>query len=175
MKRTQELLIIDVWKPMDKDVVGAPELESIQETIAERFGTSAGPASIARALADHGVRLGHPEILQADLRWRERNLLFTPEDLTFGTLAAANALIEKVETLRRQFENDAAMAERLRREVRQLKTELDLLAANEKAPPRELAQEVAQWLTIWLQTPLIFGEWVSLRRSTADFQSRFSS
>ncbi|HEX7774333.1 MAG TPA: hypothetical protein VF435_18050, partial [Pyrinomonadaceae bacterium] len=164
---TQELLIIDVWKPMDKEVVGAPELESIQETIAERFGTSVSPASIARALADHGVRLAHPEILQADLHWRERNQLFTPEDLTFGTIDAANALVQKIESL--------AENERLRHEVRQFKTELDLLAANDKAPNRELAQEVAQWLTIWLQTPRIFSEWLSLRRSTADFQSRFSS
>jgi hypothetical protein len=175
MKRTQELLIIDVWKPMDKDVVGAPELESIHETIAERFGASVSPASIARALADHGVRLGHPEILHADLRWRERNQLFTAEDLTFGTLETANALIERIETLRRQFENDAPMSERLRHDVRQFKTELDLLAANEKAANRQLAQEVAQWLTIWLQTPQIFSEWLSLRRSTPDFQTRFTS
>ena len=175
MKRTQELLIIDVWKPMDKDVVGAPELESVQETIAERFGTSVAPASIARALADHGVRLGHPEILHADLRWRQRNQLFTPEDLTFGSLQSANALIDRIESLRQQFENDVAMAERLRYEVRQFKTELDLLAANETASERELAQEVAQWLMIWLQTPQIFGEWLSLRRGTADFQVRFSS
>ena len=106
MKRTQELLIIDVWKPMDKEVVGAPELESIQETIAERFGTSVSPASIARALADHGVRLGHPEILQTDLHWRERNQLFTPEDLVFGTIDAANALVDKIESLGRQFPAD---------------------------------------------------------------------
>lgn len=170
MKRTQELLIIDVWKPMDKEVVGAPELESIQETIAERFGTSVSPASIARALADHGVRLSHPEVLQTDLHWRKRNQLFTPEDLTFGTIDGANALIAKIESLGRQYEN-----ERLRHEVRQFKTELDLLAANEKAPNRELAQEIAQWLTIWLQTPQIFSEWLSLRRSTADFQARFPS
>src|SRR5215213_6054831 len=89
--RTKELLIIDVWKPMDKEVVGASELEFIRETILERFGTSVSPAAIARALADHGVRLGHPEILQADVRWRERSLLFTQEDLTLGTLQAATA------------------------------------------------------------------------------------
>jgi len=169
MKRTQELLIIDVWKPMDKEVVGGPELESIQETIAEQFGTSVSPASIARALADHGVGLGHPEILQTDLHWRERHQLFTPEELTFGTIDAANALIEKIESLQ-HLEN-----ERLRHEVRQFKTELDLLAANEKAPNRELAQEIAQWLAIWLQTPQIFSEWLSLRRATSDFQARFSS
>ena len=160
---------------MDKDVVGAPELESIQETIAERFGTSVAPASIARALADHGVRLGHPEIIESDMRWRERNLLFTSEDLIFGAIDAANALIDKIENLRQQFENDASMAERLRQEVRQFKTDLDLLTANGKAANRDLAQEVAQWLTIWLQTPQIFSEWLSLRRATADFQSRFSS
>src|SRR5215217_8284163 len=123
--RTKELLIIDVWKPMDKDVVGASELESIGETILERFGTSVSPASIARALADHGVRLGHPEILQADARWREQNSLFTPEDLTFGSLDAANALMEKAERLRQRFEQEELMLEHLRYEVRRIKTELD--------------------------------------------------
>src|SRR5215212_946486 len=100
--RTRELLIIDVWKPLDKEIVGAAELELIRETILERFGKSVSPASIARALADHGARLGHPEILQADARWREQNSLFSSGDLTFGTLDAANALMEKAERLRQR-------------------------------------------------------------------------
>jgi len=158
---------------MDKDVVGASELEFIRETILERFGTSVSPASIARALADHGARLGHPEILQADARWREQNSLFSSEDLTFGTLDAANALMEKAERLRRQFENDAAVLEHLRLEVRRLKSELDLVAASEKISHRYLAQELAQWLTIWLQNPQIFPEWLALRRNTDEFHSRF--
>src|SRR5215213_1452428 len=170
--RTKELLIIDVWKPLDKEVVGAAALELIRETILERFGTSVSPAAIARALADHGVRLGHPEILQADVRWRERSLLFTQEDLTLGTLQAATALMEKIESLRRQFENDATVLEHLRHEVRRLKTELDLAAATGKANAY-LAEELAQWLTIWLQNPQIFPEWLGLRRATPEFQSRF--
>ena len=160
---------------MDREVVGAGELESIQQTIANRFGASVSPASIARALADYGVRLGHPDILQADLRWRERAVLFTPEDLTFGSIDQATALIEKIENRRREFENDAAMAEHLRNEVRQLKSELDLIVANERATNRDLAREVAQWLTIWLQTPQIFQEWLDLRRATDDFRQRFNS
>jgi len=170
--RTKELLIIDVWKPLDKEVVGAAELELIRETILERFGTSVSPAAIARALADHGVRLGHPEILQADVRWRERSLLFTQEDLTLGTLQAATALMEKIESLRREFENDAVLLGYLRHELRRLKTELDLVAATGKAH-RYLAEELAQWLTIWLQNPQIFPEWLELRRATPEFQSRF--
>jgi len=175
MKRTSELLIIDIWKPMDREVVGAAELEAIQEKIVERFGAAVSPASIARALADHGERLGHPEILEADARWRERALLFTPEDLTFNSIHDATGLIEKIENRRREFENDSAMSEHLRAEVRQLKTELDLIAANERATTRDLAREVAQWLTIWLQTPQIFLEWLDLRRSTDDFRQRFNS
>ena len=160
MNRTRELLIIDAWKPLDKEVVGASELESIRETIVNRFGADVSPASIARALADHGVRLGHPEILQADVRWRESYLLFTPEDLPLETLEDATALMGKIESLPR--------GEPLYQQVRQLKSELELI-------PTWLAQEFAQWLTIWLQTPEIFREWLALRRSTAEFRERFES
>ncbi len=169
--RTRELLIIDVWKPLDKEVVGAAELELIRETIIQRFGTSVSPASIARALANHGIRLGHPEILEADVRWRERNSLFTPEDLTFGTLEAATALMEKIERLRQRFEDEGVMLEHLLHEVRRIKSELELMAASDKASNKHLADELAQWLTIWLQNPQIFPEWLALRRATPDFKS----
>jgi len=164
MNRTRELLIIDAWKPLDKEVVGASELESIRETIVNRFEADVSPASIARALADHGVRLGHPEILQADVRWRESNLFFTPEDLTLNTLEGATALMDKIESLRRQLEKPRV--EQLYQQVRQFKSELELI-------PTSLAQELAQWLTIWLQNPQIFSEWLDLRRATAEFRERF--
>ena len=160
MNRTKELLIIDAWKPLDKEVVGASELESIRQTIVDRFGTDASPASIARALADHGVPLGHPEVLQADVRWRESNLFFTSEDLTLDKLEDAIALMDKIESLDR--------GEHLYQQVRQFKSELELV-------PTWLGQEVAQWLTIWLQNPQIFREWLELRRATPEFCERFES
>jgi hypothetical protein len=168
MNRTRELLIIDAWKPLDKEVVGAAELESIRETIVNRFGADASPASIARALADFGVRLGHPEILQADVRWRETNVLFTPEDLTLDTLEGATALMDKIESLRRELENEKLKLEELYQQVRQFKSDLELV-------PTWLGQELAQWLTIWLQNPQIFSEWLALRRSTAEFHERFEA
>lgn len=166
MNRTKELLIIDAWKPLDKEVVGAAELESIRETIANRFGTDVSPASIARALADHGARLGHPEILQADVRWREGNLLLTPEDLTLETLESATALMDRIESLRQQLESDKPKLEQLYQQVRQLKSELELMSAS-------FGQELAQWLAIWLQNPQIFSDWLALRRDTAEFRAQF--
>ena len=165
--------IIEVWERLDKEVAGASELSLIQEAVLERFGTGVSPASVARTLADHGVRLGHPQILEADVRWRERNSLLTPDDLTFGSLQGALALMEKVESLRQQFELDNSALEHLRQSVFQLKNEFEVVGASPKSANKELAQEVAQWLTVWLHNPPIFKEWLALRRNTTDFQERF--
>jgi len=165
--------IIDVWERIDKEVAGASELKLIQEALLERFGTAGSPASVARTLADHGVRLGHPQILEADVRWRERSSFFTPDDLTFGSLQSAMILMDRIEQLRQQFELDNSALEHLRQSVFQLKNELEIVSASPKSASKELAAEVAQWLTVWLQNPPIFSEWLALRRNTADFQERF--
>lgn len=147
------------------DVAGAAELSMIQDALVQRFGSESSPASIARVLADHGVRLGHPEILQADSRWREQQHLFTSDDLSFDTIDALNAFIEKLRQL--------PQTQSLRQSVLQIKEELDLLAT---IPNRSaVAREAAQWLTIWLQNPQIFPEWLDLRRSTTEFQELFGT
>jgi len=151
---------------MGAEVVGATELGLIEEAVVEHFGSAASPASIARVLADHGALLGHPEILQADARWREKQSLFTPDDLEFGNLEAARKLINKIE----QLESDPTMRESLRQSVRSLKAELDSLSST-----KQLAAEVAQWLAVWLQNPQIFTEWLALRQNTPEFRGRFLS
>jgi len=163
---TREQFIVEVWDGLGRDVVGASELGLIGDAFLEHFGSAISPAAIARVLADHGARLGHPEILQADARWREEQSLFTAEDLEFANLDTALRLIDKVEHLRQQSEN----LEPLRQAVRSLKSELESFAARNK-----LAAEVAQWLTVWLQNPQIFAEWLTLRQNTAEFRERFLS
>ena len=158
--------IVEVWESMGKDVVSASELAVIQQAISERFGVTPTPATIARVLADHGARLGHPQILQTDAHWREKQLLFTAEDLELNNIEAAVKLVNKVEQLRQQSEN----VEGLRQAVRSLKSELESFA---KSNP--LAAEVAQWLAVWLQNPPIFAEWLALRQNTAEFRERFLS
>src|ERR1044072_2533015 len=158
----RDKFIVEVWERTGRDVVGAGELSLIQDALVARFGSGSSPASIARVLADHGARLGHPEILQADSRWREQQHLFTPDDLAFDTIDAANAFIEKLQQL--------PQTPSLRQSVLQIKQELDLLA-----PGRPIAREAAQWLTVWLQNPQIFAGWLDLRRSTVEFQELFGT
>lgn len=169
---TKDRFIVDVWERLGKDVAGASEIEAIRKAVAERFGDAGvSPASIGRALADHGIRLGHPEILQTDVDWREGRQLFTPEELALDTLAAAKALMEKIELLREQLDG----SDQLRHAVRQLKGELELLSVSGKVSEskRQLAGEVTQWFTIWLQNPPLFQDWLAIRYETAEFRERF--
>ena len=158
--------IVETWERTGKDVVGGSDLTEIQKALAQRFGSELSPASIARVLADHGANLGHPEILQADKTWRERQHFFTPDDLAFDTIESAFAFIGKLHD-----------EQSLRQSILEIKTELEWLAKSSTAPAnkRAVAREAAQWLTVWLQNPSIFADWLALRRSTAEFQELFGT
>jgi hypothetical protein len=114
--------------------------------------------------------LAHPQVLETDSRWREQRQFFSPEDLAFETIDEATAFIEKLQ-------QQDPRVERLRLSVQQVKTELAVLAASPalSQEKRDLAREVAQWLTVWLQNPKIFPEWFALRRNTAEFQQLFGT
>lgn len=169
----KEQLIVDVWAEMGKESAGAAELEFIQQTLVERLGAHGreSPASIARMLADEGVRLEHPEILEADVRWREREefALFTSEELNFTTIDAAITWIEKLSASHDQAE--------LRKTVLPIKAELELVAKSIQIPlpDRLIAAEVAHWLSVLLQNPPIFAEWLVLRRQSPEFSARFNA
>lgn len=164
--RTKERFIIETWEATDHETVNASALSLIQDALAQHFESESSPASIARILADHGARLGHPEILQTDMLWRESNLLLSAEDLTIDNLDAATRLLDKLQSLRQQFENERALLEHLYQQVRLLKSELESMRTN-------LAHELTEWLTVWLQNPRIFKEWLDLRRATDQFRERF--
>ncbi len=167
----RDQFILDWWTENGNESLGAAELDQIQQALVKRFGAPGheSPASIARTLADSGVRLKHPEILEADARWRERERvsLFTSDDLNFTSIDAAIAFVEKLAGVPQGPE--------LRGLVLQLKVELESVAKSMRIPlpDRLIAVEVAHWLTVWLQNPEIFPDWLLLRRDSAEFRERF--
>lgn len=129
---------------------------------------SQSPAAIARTLADQGGQLAHPNVLNEDVHWRSAHL-FTAEELNFDTPAAAVAWMEK---LSRLPDHD-----QLRQAVLNIRRELELIVASERTSQkdRRLAQEIGQWLSVWLQNPRIFDDWFELRRNTAEFIQLFGT
>lgn len=181
--RTKQDLIIEVWEALDCESVGASELKQIQEVIRQRFGAGSldSPASIARTLADEGAVLRHPEVLSLDTEWREWELsaLIQPNELNFSGLAEASASIKKLDTLRRKFEENSEEQQlgRLREMTLGFKQDALGMARSKtvEKQKRMEAMEIAQWLTVWLQSPDIFEDWVSLRQGSPAFMRQFGS
>jgi len=170
---TRQEVVFEAWRKTGSQSLGAAELALIQESLRIVFGQSSieSPASLARILADSGVPLRHPEVLRADTSWREANLyeLFGPGELDFTALEPALVSVTKIEDLRIQIANegDETGVKRLTQHIQEVRRELDSIDS-------ELAREVVQWLRVWLQNPVIFRDWLSLRQKSADFLQKFA-
>ena len=174
---TKSELILDAWEDIGSDSAGAFELELLRKNLELELGpgVAESPASVARTLADAGIPLRHPEVLEADTRWREgrMNELFAPGEISFDTLDSAFDSMTKLEGLRRQFaqEGDDVGCKRLLNHGREQKKALQQTTG----PGSILAREVVQWLSVWLQTPNLLEDWLALRRKSADFARKFEA
>jgi hypothetical protein len=181
--RTKRELMIEVWEHLDCETVGAEELEKIVAAVRERFdgGAVESPAAMARLLADEGAELRHAEVLEMDARWRTADP-YEPmfrNVLRFSDFEQAAGSIKRLENLRRQFarKKDQEGARRVRETALRGKQRAQMIAANKSVDARKRAEkeEIANWFTVWLQTPEIFDDWLSLRRDSPDFKKRFGS
>ena len=180
--RTKRDLIIEVWEYLDCESVGAHELKQIQQALRQKFGEGAleSPAAIARTVADEGAVLRHPEVFDCDLKWRMQNLddLKFQEVLDFSSLSTAFESVVKLEEKRLELQaNDTRALNQLRDIVTGARKDLQLRARSKiiDLKQRGEAREVARWLTIWLQAPELFSDWLDLRRRSPEFRQKFTT
>lgn len=177
--RTKHDLTIEVWESLDCESVGTRELEQIQQVIRDRFGEGAveSPAAIARTLADEGAVLRHPEVLDCDTNWRELRFEGIPKQLSFATLTEAFESIKELDSVRRKFEQDSDRLglSRLREAALRYKHEAQVItrARVTEQTVRTETREIVQWLTVWLQEPNIFEDWLSLRQRSPEYRRLF--
>ncbi len=179
--RTKTDLIFEVWEKLDCESVGAREIAAIEEVVREQFGASAVelPMKFARMLADEGADLRHAEILELDVQRRQES----PYDamfrniLKFSDFKQTLASLQQLENLRKKFvrEKDREGLRIVRDTAIKGKRRAQMIAKNEKVAPEKRAekQEIAEWFTIWLQSPEIFENWIALRQNSPDFIERF--
>ena len=161
---------------METDTVGAAEISRIQEAIAESLSPDSrdviqiSPASIARILADEGAHLRHPEILEADVRWRESqemiSLAGAPNDLSL--VQQVFSFVEKIQ--RGEFENKESARKSMRQTALKLKSEFELIATHRNDLEGKILREFSQWLKVFLETPEIARDWIALRIETPDYK-----
>ena len=185
--RTKRGLIIEAWDGLGRAMVGESELREIQRLVRSQFGAGAdeSPAAIARVLADEGAELRHPEVIEFDARWREAKIekdsgqLKGLDELLAGKplrLRKAEALIKKLERLRQRAENDDQSAARQARSMAiGVRQTAELLAKDKELNELQRAEqtEIAEWFKVWIQTPMLFADWLELRRRSPEFRKKF--
>lgn len=99
--------------------------------------------------------------------------------LKFGSLELAEQTLRETHQqfceFRRRGNRDGT--EQCRALILKGKRRAVMISKNRKvdAAKREEKAEIAQWFTVWLQTPDIFWDWLPMRKQSADFQRRFVS
>lgn len=179
--RTKQDLVIEVWEKLDCENVGAAEIEAVEIAVEAQFGKAAvdSPMLIARLLADEGAELRHSEIMDLYLRRAGdrpydaalRNIL------RIDALSAAQRSINGLENLRRKYmaEDDKDGLRHTRETAiaakQQLRSRIDDIRTNDV--DRQIAAEINEWLSHWLQTPQLFADWVEMRQRSREFVERF--
>ncbi len=181
LSRTKNDLIIEVWEKLDCESVGAAEIEAIEIVINDQYGESAveSPMVTARLLAGEGAVLRHSEIMGLYLeRASERPYDAALQSINnIHDLRTASDAIYRLENLRKKYlsENDKAGLRLVREKGIESKQAAVESSQKEKIDPvtRHINAEIAQWFTVWLQTPDVFEHWVALRQTSAEFIERF--
>lgn len=179
--RNKADLIIEVWEKLDCDSIGAEELRAIEQAVLERFGKSAveSPMILARLLADEGAVLRHAEILTLYVE-RNSDRPYEPafrNILNISDLPEAAASLRRLENLRRKYTADGNKEglRLVREKGREGRADALRMAGEQKTEPteRDKYAEIAEWLTLWMQSPDMFETWIDLRLSSTDFRKKF--
>lgn len=179
--RNKTDLIIEVWERLDCESVGADEIRAIEQAVLEKFGKSAvdSPMIIARLLADEGAVLRHSEIMQLYVE-RASDRPYEPafrNILDIDDLPAAAASLRRLENLRRKYkaDNDTEGLRLVIEKGRKGRTDALRMAGDTKFLPDERTKyaEIAEWLTLWMQSPEMFETWIDIRLSSQDFRNKF--
>lgn len=179
--RTKNDLIIEVWEALDCENIGAKEIIAIEQAVREKFGANAidSPMKIARLLADEGAELRHAEILELDTERRLESpyAAMFRNILKFSDFGQVVASLRRLENLRQKFlgENDKEGLRLVKETALKGKNRALMISKNPKVETlkRREKAEIAEWFTLWLQSPEVFENWILLRQNSKDFKEKF--
>ena len=185
-KTSSTELIVATWIRLDRPAVNGEVLATIQRAVVTE-SAPLSPAAIARALAEAGAELKHPDVIESDTTWRQaqfdleaRSLQAFPELMLSGFLTLKNAepVINRLEEARLALESsrDEEELQRLKAFVIEKRDAVEKRSRNRNLPVsvRREQGEILEWLRVWLQTPNLFADWISLRKQSPQFRAIFS-
>ncbi len=171
-------MILEIYDREAMGEVTPREIAIINRGLIEEFGEGGvlAPAEIASILIDEDLPVRFDQVFNmSSLDDRYEQLFSTAIDLS--SLTSAEASLRRVQTLYAQLlrQADRRGTQYARAVAREAKEAARLAADNPRLDERvRLEQtEIAEWFTIWLQTPLLLDRWLELRKASADYRRTF--
>lgn len=174
---TKKQLILEIAGRHRFKSAGERELRAIQQEMTQLAGGQAAALSyIARVLQESGVTLRFAPfgpVLEEPYASRLKGLL------RFGNFEEAEHSLRELDAVYREYRSggDRKGAELIRAAVLRGRRRAEALAANSRLAltKRTEKREIARWFGVWLQTPLIFFDWLDLRKQSEEFRNQLGS
>jgi hypothetical protein len=172
-RKSRRDVIIDVYDREAMGEVSADEIAFIIERLVAEFGEGGAlePAEVARILVDEGLPVKLEEVF--GMATSDEKYEHALEDvLDLSGLKEAEESIRRLDSLFRNFrdKNDEKGMMLARRVALGGK-----ISASKNIDRGGENAEIVEWITVWLQTPDIFDDWLALRKNSADFRKRFGT
>jgi len=175
-RKSKRELVLDIYDNEAMGEVSAREIAIINQALIEEYGEGGAmtPAEIARILHGEDLPVRFDQVFRMMTTTEKYENAFA-HFLESRDLAEAENSIREIDALYRKFKKAGdsvgmRLAFEAARTARQSATELSQLSQLSAAQRQEQA-EIAQWFTVWLQTPDLFTEWVDLRKASAEFKN----
>jgi len=177
-RKSKREMVLDIYDDEAMGEVTAREIAIINQALIAEYGEGGAmtPAEIARILHDEELPIRFDQIFRMMTTTEKYENAFA-DFLENGDLAEAENSILAIDELYRKFRKagDKAgvrFAFEAARTAKQNADELSQLSHLSAVERREQL-EIAQWFTVWLQTPDLFTEWLEIRKASADFRKLF--
>jgi len=179
-RKTKQEMVIEIYDREAMGEVTAREIAQINQALIEEFGEGGAltPGEIARVLTDEDIPVRYDQVFVMATPLERYQQLFDGV-LRFDTLAAAEASIRRIDELYRKFQRvgDRSGMRHARELALKGKRRAAGLAHQEQVDAHKRAEkaEIAQWFTVWLQTPALFAQWLELRKAAPEFKRLFAA
>lgn len=177
---TKRELVLEIYDREAMGEVTAREIAIIQQGLVARFGEGGmmSPAEITRVLLDEELPVRLAEVFRLDHPFDRYEELFSGL-ATSHSLARAEEAIWTIDRHHRQFQaaGDRTGVRYARQTAQRARQNALAQAGNPGRPERDrsIQTEIAQWFTIWLQTPEVFPVWLSLRKRRPELRELLES
>jgi hypothetical protein len=176
-RKTKREMVIEIYDREAMGEVTAREIAQINQGLVAEFGEGGAmaPAEIARVLADEELPVRYDQIFAMATPFERYEHLFDGV-LRCESLDATEASIRRLAQLQGKFQRTGdRRGMRLARELAITgKRQAARLAQQATDAQRAEQEEIAQWLSVWLQTPTLFEQWLELRKAAPEFQRLFA-